>query len=232
VQRGGVTVRITSAQIGRPRLINRSSGLAAYPRKDCLALRLELYNQDKTKQRDYVSWNVKSGGPDISVVDDDNNRYLMKSFRRYGLEIDGQVEGGRGYLNPEQVTKDVLVFEKPAETAACLRLELPAAAFGEEGVLRFEIPISMIAAAPELAIERPEPSIEKTGKDDGQAAREAVPEPEEYDGPLPIPGLNAHQRDADAPPSFDDDPRLRKAREELWRKRAQQEHQAEDHEQE
>ncbi len=231
VQRGDVAVRITSAEIGRPRLVHRSSGMVARPRKDCLSVRLDLYNQDKSKKREYLSWNVQSQGAEISLVDDRNNRYPMKSFRRYGLEIEGQVEGGKGDLNPEEVTKDVLVFEKPAEGAAYLRLELPAAAFGEKGSLRFEIPISMVAATPEPSIEKPEPSIEKTeppmekpGKDADRAApREPLPDMEDDGGPIPIPGLTDQPSDDDAPPSFDDDPRLRKAREELWQRRAQQE---------
>ena len=144
---GDVTVKIAAAQLGRPRLIRRSTDRGARPKNDYLSLKLDLFNKSKTKKLDYTSWNVGRTG--VRLVDEHGNEYAIKSFAGQGLEIDGQVEGGKGSLYPEEVTRDVLVFEKPAKRAERLRLELPAAAFGENDTLKFEIPVSMIAVAEE-----------------------------------------------------------------------------------
>lgn len=144
---GDVRVKIAAAQIGRPRLIRRGSQRAARPKNDYLSLKLELFNKGKMKKLDYTSWNVHRTG--VRLIDEHGNEYAMKSFAGQGLEIDGQVEGGKGSLYPEEVTRDVLMFEKPAKSAERLRLELSAAAFGEVGSLKFEIPVSTIAVAEE-----------------------------------------------------------------------------------
>jgi len=256
VECGNVTVKITSAQIGRPRLIRRSSGTAAHPRHEYLSLRLELYNNDKTKKLDYASWSIRDEG--VTLVDNHKNEYSIKSFANLGLEIDGQVEGGRGSLYPEEVTKDVLVFEKPAKSATFLRLGLPASAFGEEGRLKFEIPISMVAVAaePEQDEEEVEPG-EPPDLADRAAQREAEGPPgtegsatagdaagsgpqqaamkrhdheagrdqpagqADHGGPIPIPGVTGEESGEEGGDfSFSDDPKLRKAREDLRKQEA------------
>ncbi len=135
----------------------------------------------------------------------------MKSFRSRGFEIDGQLEGGKGSLDPGEVIRDVLLFETPAERAEHLRLELPASAFGEQGSLRFEIPMSMVVRASEPVAESRDvrPAVGKRATE----RRE-----EEYGrGPIPIPGLTREKGDGEDDFTFESDPRLQKARKELWR---------------
>jgi hypothetical protein len=127
-----------------------------------------------------------------------SSRYSAKSFAQRGLEIDGQVKGGERALRPDAPIRDVLVFERPAKTASRLRLQLPATAIGEEGSLKFEIPISMIAVEQDL----------KQGAGPGHTSRAAKPDEskiaqqqpgapvgDDNGGPIPIPGVTSDERD-------------------------------------
>jgi hypothetical protein len=245
---GDVRVKIAAAEVGRPRLIRRGSQRGARPKTEYLSLKLELFNNDQTKKLDYTSWNLTRTG--VRLVDEHDNEYAMKSFAAQGLEIDGQVEGGKGSLYPQETTQDMLVFEKPAKRAERLRLELPAIAFGQSGSLKFEILASMIAvaeepaqasspagAAPgERAPGREVPAISRaiaeldtkdgsaTGDEPPAAAGEKPPE----DG-IPIPGVTGEESEGEeAGESFSDDPKFQKAYEELRRQQQKEEGQADE----
>jgi len=210
---GDVSVKITSAEIDRPRLTSRSSGMAARATKDYLCVKLELGSRNQDKELEYRSWSVEGAG--VTLVDDRGTRYPMKSFAPRGLEIDGQIEGGKVSLLPGQVTQEMLVFERPATGAARLRLQLPASAWGDEGSLKFEIPISMIAVA-----DAPQESGLGGASDlaaEGTAEGRAAPEPGTaqatqpvYDrGPIPIPGVTGEpSREAADDASSGDEPKL------------------------
>lgn len=207
-ERDQMTVRLASAEIGIPRLIAREIEKAARPRSEYLSLELELQNRSKTEKLEYTSWNVEDAG--VCLADDRSRPLPMKSFRSRGFEIDGQLEGGKGSLDPGEVIRDVLLFEAPAERARYLRLELPASAFGEEGSLRFEIPLSMVVRAPEPVAE---------SRDVRPAVGKPAPKRKEEgygDGPIPIPGVNREEGDEENDFTFEGDPRLQKARKELW----------------
>jgi hypothetical protein len=60
-----------------------------------------------------------------------------------GVAIAGQVRSAVS-LDPGKSLEDLLVFEPPLNEIRFLRLELPAAAFGDTGSLRFQIPMGMI----------------------------------------------------------------------------------------
>jgi hypothetical protein len=187
---GDVRVKIASAEIGRPRLVSRSTQRAARPKSDFLSLSIELYNKSKSRKLEYRSWSTESAG--VSLVDNYDNPYAIKSFAHQGLELEGQIEGGKGSLYPEEVTRDALLFEKPAKQARFLRLELPARAFGENGSLKFEIPISMIAVTEEPE-EEPGPGgvAQLPGAKAASvkpAQDQAMEEPDDR-GPIPIPGV-------------------------------------------
>lgn len=150
VTRGDVTVKITAAETGRPRLVRAGSGLKARPKEDYLSIKLQLLSENATKKLDYTSWSVRiPAAPPVRLVDNFGNEYALKSFTSHGMEVEGQVSGGKGSIYPGKPTDDVLVFEPPIEKARFLRLELPAAAFGEQGTLRFEIPMTMVVAMAE-----------------------------------------------------------------------------------
>ncbi|NQT14446.1 MAG: DUF4339 domain-containing protein, partial [Planctomycetes bacterium] len=180
---GDVTVRVTSVQIGRPRLVNRQSGRAAHPRNDYLSVALDLHNTSQTTKLDYTSWSRQTTG--VKLFDNNQNEYTMKSFAARGMDVDGQVQGGRGALGPEKAIADVLLFERPAADARFLRLELPRSAFGEKGSLRFEIPISMVVV---------EAKPEETAKPDVRTSVDPSMSPaEDYDGPRAIPGVSSDE---------------------------------------
>ena len=46
--------------------------------------------------------------------------------------------------NPGESLDDVLVFERPTDSAKFIHLELPASNFGGSGTIRFEIPEQML----------------------------------------------------------------------------------------
>jgi len=221
IECGDVTVKIASARIGRPRLIRGSSGPVGRPKSDCLWLTLELRNTNQTKKFEYTSWNVGQKG--VRLVDDHGKEYPVKSFANQGLEIEGQVEGGRASLSSEEATEDVLLFERPAKSAKSLRLELPSAAFGETGNLKFEIPVAMIArpAESEEQLKHGEPSKLAHADVPPEAAKDRHAGEGADGGPIAIPGVSYEANDDDAF-SFADDPKLQKAREELRRQRAEE----------
>lgn len=190
--RENVTVTVTSAWVGRPRLVSRRSGKAARPRSDYLSVTLELSNGSQ-KKLDYTSWNRETAG--VRLIDNNHNEYSPKSFASRGMEIDGQVEGGRGTVDPGSAIGDVLLFEPPAADVRFLRLELPRAAFGERDSLKFEIPISMVVveAMPEEATAKP---------DAGMSVGQSIGLAEDDGGPIAIPGVS-YQDPADKPASMD-----------------------------
>ena len=210
---GDVSVKITSAQIARRVSTGRASGGEAQGAKECLCLKLELRNQAKSGKREYRRWSVEGAG--VTLVDDQDKRYSLGSFAHEGSRLDGESEGVRVALSPGGVTEDMLVFEKPAKRAGLLRLQLPARAFGEEGSLKFEIPISMIAVAEasqesglggasDLAAggATGKGAVLKPGS--AQAAQSA-----DDGGPIPIPGVTDEpSSDGENGSRFADDPKL------------------------
>jgi len=148
VTRGDVTVKITAAETGRPTLVRSGTGQRAWPKGDYLVIRLRLQSTNADKKLPYTSWSARApANATMNLVDNTGTPYLVKSFA--GMEAEGQVSGGKGSIYPDQPTEDVLIFERPLKTAKFLRLELPAAAFGEKGLLRFEIPMTMVVAMAE-----------------------------------------------------------------------------------
>ena len=150
VRLGDVSVGISSAVIGLPRLIHEASGRAARPQRACLLVGVELENSGGRLEGEYTSW----GGDDlmsrkVRLTDNLGKTYLRRGFR--GTRVDGQLTSAP--LGLEGSVHDLLVFEPPAEGAEFLLLQLPAAAFGQAGEVCFKIPREMI----ELADEDPQP---------------------------------------------------------------------------
>jgi hypothetical protein len=78
-----------------------------------------------------------------TLTDNFGNGYKQVNFG-LGSRVDGQVHSESIY--PGKAISDLLVFEKPLDTAQYLLLELPAKNFGGQGRLRFKIPKSMIGS--------------------------------------------------------------------------------------
>jgi hypothetical protein len=140
IRRGDVSVRILSAEIGRPRLV-RATGRAARPTDEFLILRVQLQNENTTRKLEYRGWAAGQSSGSVKLTDNFNNPYFQKSWQ--SATIDGQLTAESLY--PGKPVEDVLVFQKPLQKAETLRLLLPAAAFGEKGMLGFEIPMAMVS---------------------------------------------------------------------------------------
>ncbi|MDZ7620699.1 MAG: DUF4339 domain-containing protein [Patescibacteria group bacterium] len=152
---GPVNVRIVSVRIDKPRII-RGTGRAATPKEDCLIVTLELVNSDPEKKIVHAGWGRPPAIQRVAINDNHGNPYKVET---YSGTIDGQQSNTSLYA--DDPIQDVLVFERPVPAAEYLRLELPASAVGENGVLRFQIPKSMIGAEP---IERPVAAGSKAGE--------------------------------------------------------------------
>ncbi len=141
---GPVNVRVVSVQVGKPRVLRRT-GRIAIPGEDYLIVTLELLNKDAAKNITYAGWGggiYGTGG--TNLVDNLQNPYLVKLFS--GGIVEGQHRDVS--LFGGEPLRDVLVFERPVEAADYLRLSLPGAALGQEGDVRFKIPLRMFHDGP------------------------------------------------------------------------------------
>ncbi len=196
IECGDVRVGITSARIGRPELVS-ADGKRASPARDYLCVKLELHNRS-AGERELRSWGREQDG--ATLVDEDDHQYRLRSFADRGYTIVGQIDGGAGALPSGGSVHDLVVFDKPRQRVSRLRLELPAATFGEEGSLKFEIPISMIAVSKEA----PEASSRSgDGRGESDPADQADAGAEWDRGPIAIPGIHDDQGAATEPEADD-----------------------------
>ena len=139
IRRGDLSVKILSAQIGRPRLA-RSGGRFARPTEAVLTVRLQLRNESQTRKLEYAGWGTGQFAAGVKLTDDLGNAYSQKSWK--GATPDGQL--AQESLYPGKAVEDILVFQKPVEKAGILQLRLPASAFGQKQTLDFAVPMSMV----------------------------------------------------------------------------------------
>jgi hypothetical protein len=78
-----------------------------------------------------------------SLADNLGNPYKRISLD-LGAQIPGQISMATSLYPGKRLDEDLLVFEPPIDKVQFLRLELPAAAFGDSGSLRLQIPKAMI----------------------------------------------------------------------------------------
>ncbi len=141
---GPVRVRVVSVQVDKPRIL-RNTGRSATPPEDFLIVTIELINTDPAKKMVHAGWGGRTGAiPGVSLVDNHGNPYKARTFP--GGTIEGQQSNVSLYA--DEPLSDRLVFERPVPAATYLRLTLPAAAFRQDGALRFQIPKAMIGAEP------------------------------------------------------------------------------------
>ncbi len=158
---GPVNIRVVSVRVDKPRIL-RSTGRAAAPKEDCLIVTLELVNTDPQKKIVHAGWSRAPAMQRVALNDNHGNPYKLENFRS------GTVEGQQSEsasLYADDPVSDVLVFERPVDAAEYLRLELPASAVGQPGVLRFQIPKKMIGADPveQVAAASDKPGDGETG---------------------------------------------------------------------
>ena len=131
---GDIEVKIRSVALGRPAWL-RVSGRGA--KAQYLVLTLELANASKDRKVDHAGWRP---GAAVRLTDD------RQPPNTYALKLGYAGREGPEAIYPGESIEDRLVFDKPVDTAKRLRLQLPAAAFGGQGMVKFEIPREMVTA--------------------------------------------------------------------------------------
>jgi len=144
VRQGDVQVQVKGLTVGKVSLKDMF-GETLESVDEVLALTLVISNMSAGKKIDFSTWR----GADFSfrrdfgsLTDDKENVY-----RRINFGLGRKPVGGADSesIYPGKTITDVLVFEKPVDAAKWLHLELPAGNFGGEGMIRFEVPATMIA---------------------------------------------------------------------------------------
>ncbi|OWK46640.1 hypothetical protein FRUB_00339 [Fimbriiglobus ruber] len=161
VQQGDVSVHIEWSYIGKVQLEEIVPMDGAGSKDEHFAVKLSLTNINPTKKVEYHSW----GGAEIptdgdfaalkesvamhknaaTLKDNFGNNYKRVNFGLVTKPV-GAVSGNES-IYPNKTITDVLVFEKPLDTVTNLDLELPAKHYGNEGVVRFRIPITTLSRA-------------------------------------------------------------------------------------
>jgi hypothetical protein len=143
VRQGDLQLQVTQVTIGQVPLETITGNSRS--KDNLLMVKLELLNTNPNKKVEYHSWSGKdiSFDRDFATLRDNfDNSYKRISFG-LGSHPVGAVERSES-IYPNKSVTDVLVFELPLETIEYLRLELPAKNFGGTGMLRLQIPRSMI----------------------------------------------------------------------------------------
>jgi len=143
VRQGDVQVRITGVRVGTVALKDMF-GDSKESKDALLTITLEITNLSTGKKLDFGTWRGAdfSFGEDFASLTDDNDN----TYKRINFGVSSVPVGGvdRESIYPGKSITDVLVYEVPVDAAKWLRLKLPARNFKGDGMLRFEIPASMI----------------------------------------------------------------------------------------
>jgi predicted Zn finger-like uncharacterized protein len=144
VRQGAMEVHVTNVVLGKVPLRGGFEDRESTSQDELLAIHVEMTNRSQNRKLQYRSW----AGRDVSFARDyatlrDN---FGNSYKRIGFGFDtkpiGHTQSESVY--PGKMLTDVLVFEPPIDTAEYLDLELPAANFGGDGMLRLRIPSDMV----------------------------------------------------------------------------------------
>lgn len=145
VQRGGVRVKIASAELGYADIAADST--PADPPRQCLLITVQLHNVDPTQGLQIKSFNGHASlGRGVKLTDDAGRTCPFQDLGPGTLSFTGRV------------TEDRLAFRRPAAGAKHLKLKLPAAAFGSTGSVYFKIPATMILDASQRTEPLPPPT--------------------------------------------------------------------------
>lgn len=142
-QFGGVFVTVASVVSDFAKTGNRTK--AGLTKEKCLVVQLQFLTQAKGTQVRYHRLGDKTlndTAPLPRLVNYHNQSYVPR-FIAMGKQATEPFAGTE--TDAGTVTDDMLLFELPRGNVEFLRLELPAAAFGGTGTIRFHIPKSLIA---------------------------------------------------------------------------------------
>ncbi len=137
-------VAVCVADVTNESLELSQGGKSISPVKKNLVIHLQVALIGSSQKVDFTSWANASYGDARNkplLVDNSQHNYKLRAFTT-DTQITGR-ERPKG-LYPKLYADDYLVFEQQPPDIEYLRLELPAAAFGGVGHLRFQIPKSMI----------------------------------------------------------------------------------------
>jgi hypothetical protein len=140
VTHGDVRIRIASVTLGRVDL--QGAAKKQQSDDDNLVIRITIENTAAENNISYKGWSTAAGvSPDAATLRD--NFIAVYSAVTFARPVKGQVRNPQT-IKPGQSLEDILVFQKPLNNPQELRLELPAAAFGGLGKIKFRIPAAMI----------------------------------------------------------------------------------------
>ena len=136
-QQGDLRIAITSVSINTAPLIPVAGKKP--PMDKFLIVQLRLSNVGVERKYDYSGWG-QWGSDSAATLRDTKGKVLKLKRFEATWDVKGQVRSTS--IMPGKSVDDVLIFEAPPlkDIPARLRLELPAAAFGHEGNVIFEIP--------------------------------------------------------------------------------------------
>jgi hypothetical protein len=139
IRMGDVRIRVRSATVKMADFVEWKDGKV--PKEFYLVIELRISNVGLSRSVDYLSW-YRADGPAPALTDNQGKSYRVKHFES-GRKVKGHVASAS--IPTQKFVDDVLIFEAPAAGVEYLRLEIPASAFGADGVVRLEIPKEMIA---------------------------------------------------------------------------------------
>ncbi len=184
---GPVRVKPVRVILDRPQMTS-ADGRTARPSKPYLLVEFELGTTAPGASVRFLGWlNCAS---EISLTDDRGSEYKVRTPGNFqGMFTDGQCREAT-VLTADKSTTDVIVFtwpddapRLPSASQEALKLRVPKSAYGEEGQLLIEIPLSAITVtdeAQETARDRPPAGAAPTS-DNVEAG--------EGDEKIPIPGV-------------------------------------------
>lgn len=144
VRQGDVTVQITEVRVGSVKMSSGPGRDGVASDEPLLKVTLRVTNTSANRKIEMRSWSNDSGwsrDTAPALADNFENDYSQKGTGMYrpvgGLMIMESVYPGKSVV-------DVVAFQAPVDGIEFVRLELPAMNFGGDGMIRFEIPASMI----------------------------------------------------------------------------------------
>ncbi len=145
-QQGDLRITVTNVAIGLPPLEGQPN--KKKPADKCLLVYVKANNVGAERKYDFSGWGQWGSDHAGSLRDTKGKTYKLKRFDA-AWEVKGQVHSPMGVF-PGKSVEDILVFEAPPpkDMPAHMRLELPAGAFGAEGILTFDIPGSKVSIGP------------------------------------------------------------------------------------
>jgi hypothetical protein len=141
VQQGTFRVRIVSASVGPVQVVDSKK---RYTKQQFLAVTVQIQHLEPGDRARFVHWGTTGERAVPDAVATANGQKLSLA----NLERDVPVGVSYGQdIFPGRSVSDLLLFEPPAPGSS-VRLDLPAEAWGGQGVFRFQIPSSMMMAQP------------------------------------------------------------------------------------